>query len=106
MDRHIRFFVLTVTLLVLTSTGPAWAQNEGTGIPEAGHQLPFKWGIGFTIYNQNQPYDIKTLEVPLAGLDIGAAQGLKVPEQYRQLPLQIRLLAGSISQCLSPRRHH
>lgn len=106
MYRHIRFFVLAVVVLVLASTGPIRAQNEGTGIPGAGHQLPFKWGIGFTIYNQNQPYDIKTLEVPLAGLDIGAAQGLTVQNNtdsyhfkfdYWLAPfLNIYLLGGTI----------
>ena len=78
MSRSTKFLVLTVIILVLVSPGPVGAQNEGAGIPGAGHQLPFKWGIGFTIYNQNQPYDIKTLSVPLAGLDIGAAEGLTV----------------------------
>jgi hypothetical protein len=35
-------------------------------------------GLGFTIYSQRQPYDIVELQVPLAGLDIGAAEGLEI----------------------------
>ena len=67
-----------IAVLVAVVSTPAWAQNEGAGVTDRGHKMPMPWGIGFTLYNQNQPYDIVTLEVPLAGLDIGAAEGLKI----------------------------
>ncbi len=70
--------VLAFVVIVAAGLGPVWAQNEGSGIPGEGHQLPMKWGIGMTLYHQTQPYDIVSLEIPLAGLDIGAAEGLEI----------------------------
>ncbi len=69
-------FVLAVVAAVIAT--PAWAQNEGAGIPGEGHQLPMKWGIGATLYNQTQPYDIVSLQIPIAGLDLSAADGLEI----------------------------
>jgi hypothetical protein len=104
--RGIRIPLLAVVILFLATTGPVWAQNEGLEVGDRGHKLPMKWGIGFTIYNQNQPYDIVTLEVPLAGLDIGAAEGLEIQNNtdsyhfkfdYWVLPfLNVYLLGGQI----------
>ncbi len=73
-----RIPVLAVAVLFLAITGPAWGQNEGIDVATRGHKMPMKWGVGFTIYNQTQPYDIVNLMVPLAGLDIGAAEDLTI----------------------------
>lgn len=70
--------MLAVAVLFLAITGSVWGQNEGIDASDRGHKLPMKWGIGFTIYDQTQPYDIVNLMVPLAGLDIGAAEDLKI----------------------------
>ncbi len=106
MKRAITSSLLTAAILFIAASTPAWAQNEGANLTARGHKLPMKWGLGFTIYNQNQPYDIVTLEVPLAGLDIGAAEGLEIQNNtdsyhlkfdYWVLPfLNIYLLGGQI----------
>jgi hypothetical protein len=70
--------LLIIAVLVTAAANPAWAQNEGAGIPGEGHQLPMRWGLGLTLYHQNQPYDIVSLQIPLAGLDISAAEGLEI----------------------------
>ncbi len=70
--------MLIIAVLLTVAAGPLWAQNEGAGIPGEGHQLPLKWGIGATLYNQTQPYNIVSLQIPLAGLDLGAADGLEI----------------------------
>lgn len=63
---------------VMAIVSPAQAQNEGAGIPGEGHQLPMKWGIGATLYNQTQPLNIVSLQIPIAGLDLSAADGLDI----------------------------
>ena len=98
--------LITAAILFTAATNPTWAQNEGTGVPDGGHQLPMPWGLGLTLYSQNQPYDIVTLEVPLAGLDIGAAEGLEIQNttdsyhlkfDYWLFPfLNVYLMGGSI----------
>jgi len=98
--------LLSAAILFTAAAIPAWAQNEGTGVPDGGHQLPMPWGLGLTLYSQNQPYDIVTLEVPLAGLDIGAAEGLEIQNttdsyhvkfDYWLFPfLNVYLMGGSI----------
>ena len=106
MYRGTKVLSLTIAILFLAASGPAWAQNQGIGVPDRGHQMPMKWGMGFTIYNQNQPYDIKNLELPDIGVDIGAAEGLEIKNNtdsyhlkldYWLLPfLNVYLLGGSI----------
>lgn len=106
MIRGFRFHVLTVIILLLAAYGPAWADDDNTRFADKGHRLPMKWGIGFTVFSQSQPYDIVTLEVPLAGLDIGAAEGLAIENNtdsyhfkldYWLAPfLNVYLLGGSI----------
>jgi hypothetical protein len=98
--------MLFFAVLAAATTNPAWAQNEGTGIPGEGHQLPMKWGIGLTVYNQTQPYDIVSLQIPLGGIDLGAADGLEIDNtidsyhlkfDYWLFPfLNVYLLGGSI----------
>lgn len=78
MFRGFRIPLLAVVILLLATSGPTWAENDDVGAIDKGHRLPMKWGIGFTVFSQSQPYDIITLEVPLAGLDIGAAEGLDI----------------------------
>ena len=78
MKRHTAITMLMLAVLVAATFNPAWAQNEGAGIPREGHQLPMKWGLGLTLYDQTQPYDIVSLQIPLAGLDLGAADGLDI----------------------------
>jgi len=106
LHRAIKVLSLAIAVFFLAASGPAWAQNQGIGIPDQGHKMPMKWGIGFSLYNQTQPYDIKTLEVPLAGLDIGAAEGLEIKNDtdsyhlkfdYWLLPfLNVYVLGGAI----------
>jgi hypothetical protein len=98
--------ILIFAVLVAVIANPVWAQNEGAGIPGEGQQLPMKWGIGLTLYNQTQPYDIVSLQIPLAGLDLGAADGLEIQNNtnsyhlkfdYWLFPfLNVYLLGGSI----------
>jgi len=80
-EGRLKHHVLTmfiVSAIVAATANPGWAQNEGTGIPGEGQQLPMKWGIGATLYTQTQPYDIVSLQIPLAGLDLGAAEDLEI----------------------------
>jgi hypothetical protein len=98
--------LIALAVLVAAASTPVWAQNEGAGIPGEGQQLPLKWGIGVTLYNQTQPYDIVSLQIPLAGLDLGAADGLEIQNNtnsyhlkfdYWLFPfLNVYLLGGSI----------
>lgn len=106
MKRGATFAVLAIAVLVTAVTNPSWAQSEGAGVSDSGHQLPMKWGFGLTLYNQNQPYDIVSLQIPLAGLDLGAADGLDIQNNtdsyhlkfdYWLFPfLNVYLLGGSI----------
>jgi hypothetical protein len=86
--RAITPFVLTVAILFLAAPTPAWAQHEGAAVTDTGPRLPMPWGLGFTIYGQRQPYDIVELQVPLAGLDIGAAEGLDIENQTESMHLK------------------
>lgn len=105
MHRGTRFTLLTMIVMVLAPSIPAWAQNRGIGAAQ-GYSLPSPWGIGITIYSLNQPYDIVDLQVPLAGLDISAAEELTVQNStdsyhlkfdYWLLPfLDIYVLGGRI----------
>ena len=104
MNRIIRLTLPAIVILFLAASGPAWAQDgvEMTG----GDSMPLPWGIGLTLYNQNQPYKIVNLEIPIAGIDIGAAEGLQVHNDttsyhfkfdYWLLPfLNVYLLGGFI----------
>ena len=105
MNRVIRLTFLAFAILFLATSGPAWAQDGGVEMT-GGDSMPLPWGIGLTLYNQNQPYKIVNLEVPIAGIDIGAAEGLKVYNDttsyhfkfdYWLLPfLNVYLLGGFI----------
>jgi len=77
LSRGIAISLLLATSLLAIPAAPALAQNAGIQVPE-GTRLPEKWGIGITLYNQRQDYNIVTLEVPLAGVDVGAADDLTV----------------------------
>jgi hypothetical protein len=98
--------MLILAVMVAASANPVWAQNEGAGIPGEGNQLPMKWGVGLTLYHQTQPSNIVNLEIPLAGLDIGAAEGLEIESRtdsyhlkfdYWLFPfLNVYLLGGHI----------
>ncbi len=106
MKRATTLSLLTTAILFTAAATPGWAQNQETGMSDRGHRLPMPWGLGITLYSQSQPYDIVELQVPLAGLDIGAAEDLKIKNvtdsyhlkfDYWVLPfLNIYLLGGSI----------
>jgi hypothetical protein len=70
--------LLLAAIFFAATTTPAWSQNLSQRITDRGIELPMKWGLGLSLYNQTQPYDIIELEVPLAGLDIGAAEDLEI----------------------------
>ena len=105
MNRIIRLTLPAIAILFLVTSSPSWAQNTDP-VTGGGHQLPMPWGIGLTLYNQNQPYKIVNLEIPIAGIDIGAAEGLEVQNDttsyhfkfdYWLLPfLNVYLLGGYI----------
>ena len=78
MKRAITSSLLTAAILFGAASTPTWAQDQGQVISDSGPRMPMPWGFGFTLYSQNQPYDIVELQVPLAGLDIGAAEDLKI----------------------------
>jgi hypothetical protein len=96
---------LTPAILFLAAT-TAGASDSGAVVPAAEHTMPLPWGLGLTVYSQSQEYDIISLEVPLAGLDIGAAEGLDIENttetfhvkfDYWLLPfLNVYVLGGSI----------
>lgn len=108
MKRAITSSLLTAAVLFVAASMPVWAQHEGAEVVEEGNgpRLPMPWGLGFTAYDQRQPYDIVELRVPLAGLDIGAAEGLDIENHtesfhlkfdYWALPfLNLFVLGGSI----------
>ncbi len=85
MKRAITSSLLTAAVLLCAATTPAWAQHQGAAITDSGPRLPMPAGIGFTIYSQRQPMDIVELQVPLAGLDIGAAEGLEIENQTESM---------------------
>jgi hypothetical protein len=103
--RRITLVLLSVAVLLLAPATPANAQNAAADFGQ-GHKLPLPWGIGVTLYDQTQPYKIVSLDVPLAGIDIGAAEGLRVDNEvtsyhfkfdYWLLPfLDVYLLGGYI----------
>jgi hypothetical protein len=76
LKRAITLSLLTAAILFVAASTPIWAQEPV--IPSSGPRMPMPWGFGLTLYSQSQPYDIVELQVPLAGLDIGAAEGLEI----------------------------
>jgi hypothetical protein len=59
--------LLLVPLVALT---PAVVLGQAAAPPATSSaELPAPWGLGLTIYDQNQDYRIKTLDVPLPGID-------------------------------------
>ena len=89
MKRLATLSMLIVAILLTAVSIPATAQNLSQQITNRGYQLPMKWGLGLTLYNQTQPYDIIELQVPLAGLDIGAAEGLEIKNSTDSYHLKI-----------------
>ena len=88
MKRAVTPSLLTAVILVFAAISPVWAQVEGAAVTEDGPRLPMPWGIGFEIYAQTQPYNIVELQVPLAGLDIGAAQDLDIENHTESVHLK------------------
>ncbi len=105
MNRRIAIVAFSVAALFVAAATPAGAQNAASELGE-GHQLPLPWGIGLTLYDQTQPYKIVSLSVPLARIDIGAAENLQVDNEvtsyhfkfdYWLLPfLDVYVLGGMI----------
>jgi hypothetical protein len=81
--------LLIAVVLLCVATAPAWAQQQGAAVANDGPRLPLPAGIGFEIYSQSQPYDIVELQVPLAGLDIGAAEDLDIENHTESVHLKI-----------------
>lgn len=77
MNRGAFSTALAIAFVILAVSGTAQAQGQGE-VPGNERRLPMPLGFGATIYGQTQPYDIKTLEVPLAGIDIGSAEGIEI----------------------------
>ena len=88
MKRAMTLSLLTVAILFVAASTPIWAQDEGQVVGDSGPRMPMPWGIGFTLYSQRQPYDIVELQVPLAGLDIGAAEGLEIENHTESMHLK------------------
>jgi hypothetical protein len=84
LNRGANTVLLTLAILTLFAAGNAWAQNARGD----GHRLPMPFGVGFSVYNQQQPYDIQTLTVDLPGLDIGAAEGLEISNVTTSMHVQ------------------
>ena len=126
MKRATTSSLLIAAIIFFVASTPARAQHEGAEVVEEGNgpRLPMPWGLGLTAYGQRQPYDIVELRVPLAGLDIGAAEDLDIENNtesfhlkfdYWALPfLNLFVLGGHIdgttNVCLlytspSPRDH-
>ncbi|MFV2073663.1 MAG: hypothetical protein ACC742_13545 [Thermoanaerobaculales bacterium] len=80
MFRGIRCSLLLIVVLFLVLTGAVDAQSQGSNIRD-GIDLPAPWGVAITLYSQTQDYKIVSLDVPLAGIDIGQAENLTVANQ-------------------------
>lgn len=76
--------VMSATLAVCPASVHAQAQQWGQGI-----ELPRAFGIGVTVYNQTQEYDIQRLEVGLPGLDPSVLSDLQVDNDTSSYHLRL-----------------
>lgn len=90
MKRATTSSLLIAAIIFFVASTPARAQHEGAEVVEEGNgpRLPMPWGLGLTAYGQRQPYDIVELRVPLAGLDIGAAEDLDIENNTESFHLK------------------
>jgi len=98
----LRAFGIAAALAVAAS---ASAQTT-VALDEVWARLPPRLGVSLTIYNQNQPYDIRRLELSLPGIDLGQVRGLAIDNDtttvhamvdYWVLPfLDVFALAGTV----------
>jgi len=75
-----------VALLVLASTAAA-AEDPSGGA--GGVQLPAKFGIGVTLYSQNQDYRLESLTLGLPGIDPSVTEGLPVVNRTNSYHLKL-----------------
>ena len=59
-----------------------WAQQRGL-------EMPLPWGMGVTMYNQIQDYDIVSLQASVAGLDLGQLPALEVDNETSSYHLKL-----------------
>ena len=89
MTRSITSSLLTAAILSFAAPTPVWAQHQEAAVTSDEPRLPMPFGFAIEIYNQRQPYDIVELQVPLAGLDIGAAEGLDIENHTESFHVKI-----------------
>jgi hypothetical protein len=75
-------FVLTVGLILVAS-------NTIYAFDRSAIDIPAKFGIGLTLYNQTQPYEISSLQVTLPGLDPTQLQNLEVDNDTNSYHLRL-----------------
>lgn len=85
-----------------------WAATAAAqeGSAASGPELPKRWGVGVTYYNQSQPYTIESLSMSLPGIAPSVAKGLSVNNttetlhatfDYWLLPfLDVQVLVGDL----------
>lgn len=78
--------LIGVMLLGLVSAGPAGAQNRSGQLN--GLQLPPRFGLNVTVYNQTQDYDFVSLQIGLPGIDLSQLEGLPVTNETTTTHLQ------------------
>jgi hypothetical protein len=78
-------FCLFLAILALAA-GPAEAQSQRT---MHGIELPNPFGVGITVYDQTQGYEIDRLEVGLPGLDPEVLQDLDVDNHTTSYHLRL-----------------
>ncbi len=65
-----------------------WA-NTATAVSLKDIKIPNKLGLGLSVYNQNQPYRIDTLQLGVPGLDPSLIEGLDVRNDTTSTHLRI-----------------
>ncbi len=83
-----RTIALSCLVLAALSLGPARGDAQSRRRAQ-GIELPRAFGIGVTVYNQTQEYDIERLEVGLPGLDPSVLSDLQVDNDTSSYHLRL-----------------